>query len=72
MSTSVIRRLVAFLQRDGRTFCESCLTLRLMVASREAMREALKSDYVLLRLGLCPDCGGKKQVVVLRADKIAA
>jgi hypothetical protein len=72
MSTSVVRRLVAFLQRDGRTFCESCLTLRLMVASREAMREALKSDHFLVRLGVCPDCGGKRQVVALHIDKAAA
>jgi hypothetical protein len=67
-------RLAAFLQKHDGAYCESCLIERLLVASRAAMKAALEMNCFSIRIGVCPDCKTRKQVVGYRdkAGKAAA
>ena len=69
------QRIAAFLQKTGATFCDSCLIERLMIASRASFRAALESEGFTVRVGICPDCKTRKQVITCRpkdAKDIAA
>ena len=71
----IAQRLTAFLQkRNAAAYCESCLVERLLIASRTAMKAALETDRFTVRLGVCPDCKTRKQVIACRegAGKAAA
>ena len=61
------QRIAAFLQKTGGTFCDSCLIERLMIASRAAFRAALETDHFSVRVGVCPDCKTRKQVITCRS-----
>jgi hypothetical protein len=65
-------RIAAFLEKRSGAFCEACLVERLLVASRSAMRSALESERFSVRIGVCPDCKTRKQVISRRAGNIAA
>src|SRR3954469_12551717 len=60
------QRIAAFLQKTGATFCDSCLIERLMIASRASFRAALETEGFAVRVGLCPDCKTRKQVITCR------
>jgi len=60
------QRISAFLQKTGSTFCDSCLIERLMIASRAAFRAALETEGFQIRVGVCPDCKTRKQVIACR------
>ena len=66
------QRIASFLQKRNAAYCEACLVERLLVASRAAMKAALETEGFTIRLGVCPDCKTRKQVISNRADKIAA
>jgi hypothetical protein len=70
----ISHRLAAFLQKHNAAYCESCLVERLLIASRLAMKSALETDRFTVRLGVCPDCKTRKQVIACRdgAGKAAA
>ena len=71
----VAQRVEAFLQkRNAAAYCESCLVERLLIASRAAMKAAQETDRFTVRLGVCPDCKTRKQVIACRsgAGKAAA
>jgi hypothetical protein len=68
----IAQRIAAFLQKRNAAYCESCLTERLLIASRAAMRAALETSCFTIRLGICPDCKTRKQVIAYRADKSIA
>ena len=59
----IAHRLTAFLQKRDAAFCEACLIERLLVASRAGMKAALEMDCFTIRIGVCPDCRTRKQVV---------
>ena len=59
----ISHRLAAFLQKHNAAYCESCLVERLLIASRLAMKSALETDRFTVRLGVCPDCKTRKQVI---------
>lgn len=63
----VAQRVAAFLQKHNAAYCESCLIERLLVASRAAMKAALELDCFTTRIGICPDCRTRKQVISHRA-----
>ena len=65
----IAERIAAFLQKRNAAYCESCLVERLLVASRVAMRAALEMSCFNIRIGVCPDCKTRKQVIAYRADK---
>ena len=63
----ISQRIAAFLQkRNGAAYCESCLVERLLVASRLAMKAALETTSFTTRIGVCPDCKTRKQVIAYR------
>jgi hypothetical protein len=64
----VAQRVAAFLQKRNTAYCESCLIERLLIASRAAMKAALEMDCFSVRVGVCPDCKTRKQVILYRAD----
>jgi hypothetical protein len=66
------QRIAAFLQKRNAAYCEACLIERLLVASRAAMKAALEMDCFAIRVGVCPDCKTRKQVIMHRSGKIAA
>ena len=68
----IAQRIAAFLEKNHGGYCESCLIERLLVASRAAMKAALESDLFALRVGVCPDCKMRKQIVTYRSKNVAA
>jgi hypothetical protein len=64
----VAQRVATFLQKRNAAYCESCLIERLLIASRAALKAALEMDCFTLRVGVCPDCKTRKQVIIYRAD----
>jgi len=65
----VAQRISSFLQKRNAAYCESCLVERLLVASRAAMKAALEANCFSVRIGICPDCKTRKQVIAYRADR---
>ena len=65
----VAQRIAAFLQKRNAAYCENCLIERLLVASRAAMKAALETNCFSVRVGICPDCKTRKQVIAYRAEK---
>jgi hypothetical protein len=63
----IAQRVAAFLQKHDGAFCESCLIERLLIASRLAMKSALETHGFVTRVGVCPDCKTRKQVIAYRA-----
>jgi hypothetical protein len=64
---NIAQRVTAFLQKhNNAAYCESCLVERLLIASRAAMRAALAMDCFTTRVGVCPDCKTRKQVIARR------
>jgi hypothetical protein len=61
--SAIANRITSFLHRKQQPYCESCLVAHLMVASRDAMREALQSEHLTVRNGVCCGCRGRKRVV---------
>ena len=68
----VAHRIATFLQRRNAAYCETCLIERLLIASRAAMRAALDMNCFTARVGICPDCKTRKQVIAYRAEDVAA
>jgi hypothetical protein len=70
----IVHRVAAFLQKRDAAYCESCLVERLLIASRVAMKTAIETDRFTVRIGICPDCKTRKQVIACRsgAGKAAA
>ena len=70
----ISQRIAAFLQKRPGAYCESCLVERLLIASKVAMKGALETDRFSVRIGICPDCKTRKQVIACRdsADSKAA
>jgi hypothetical protein len=62
----IVQRVAAFLQKRNAAYCESCLVERLLIASRLAMKAALETDRFSTRIGICPDCKTRKQVIACR------
>jgi hypothetical protein len=62
----IVQRVAAFLQKRDAAYCESCLVERLLIASRLAMKAALETDRFTTRIGVCPDCKTRKQVIACR------
>jgi hypothetical protein len=62
----IVQRIAAFLQKRNAAYCESCLVERLLIASRAAMKAALETDRFSMRVGICPDCKTRKQVIACR------
>jgi hypothetical protein len=62
----IVQRVAAFLQKRNAAYCESCLVERLLIASRLAMKAALETDRFTTRIGVCPDCKTRKQVIACR------
>ena len=62
----IVQRVAAFLQKRNAAYCESCLVERLLVASRLAMKAALENNNFTTRIGVCPDCKTRKQVIGYR------
>jgi len=72
---TIAPRVLAFLKRQNASYCESCLIERLLIASRAAMRAALELNCFSVRIGVCPDCKTRKQVIASRSnssDNVAA
>lgn len=63
----VAQRVAAFLDKHGAAYCENCLVERLLIASRTALRTALETERFTVRIGVCPDCRTRKQVVGSRS-----
>jgi hypothetical protein len=70
----IAQRVEAFLRKRNAAFCESCLIERLLIASRATLKAALDMNCFTARLGVCPDCKTRKQVIGARssAGNIAA
>jgi hypothetical protein len=69
----IAQRIATFLQKRNAAYCESCLVERLLIASRAAMRAALDTSWFTVRIGICPDCKTRKQVIAYRdKDDVAA
>lgn len=64
----IVQRVAAFLQKRDGAYCESCLVERLLIASRAAMKAALETDRFSVRIGICPDCKTRKQVIACRSS----
>ena len=62
----ISQRIAAFLQKRNAAYCESCLIERLLIASRAAMKAALEMSCFATRIGVCPDCKMRKQVIAHR------
>ena len=67
----IAQRVLAFLQKRNAAYCEACLVERLLVASRTAMKAALEMDCFSVRIGVCPDCKTRKQVIDRRTGNRA-
>lgn len=65
---NIVERVAAFLQKRSAAYCESCLVERLLIASRTAMRAALETERFTSRIGICPDCKTRKQVIGCRTS----
>jgi hypothetical protein len=63
----IAQRVAAFLRKRNAAYCESCLVERLLIASRVAMKTALDSNCFSTRIGVCPDCRTRKQVIAARS-----
>lgn len=63
----IAQRVAAFLQKRNAAYCESCLVERLLIASKLAMKTALETDHFAVRIGVCPDCKTRKQVIACRS-----
>ena len=63
----IAQRVAAFLDKHGAAYCENCLVERLLIASRTALRTALETERFSIRIGVCPDCRTRKQVVGSRS-----
>ena len=63
----ITQRVAAFLQKRNAAYCESCLVERLLIASRLALKAALETDRFSTRIGICPDCKTRKQVIGCRS-----
>jgi hypothetical protein len=74
MPQHIAQRVAAFLQKHNAAYCENCLIERLLIASRAAMRAALETSCFTARIGICPDCRTRKQVIACngKAGKAAA
>lgn len=64
----IAQRLASFLRKRNAAFCESCLVERLLIASRATMKAALTMNCFDVRIGVCPDCRTRKQVIGCRSD----
>lgn len=64
----IVQRVAAFLEKRNAAYCESCLVERLLIASRAAMKAAIETDRFSTRIGICPDCKTRKQVIGCRSD----
>ena len=62
----IAQRVAAFLQKRNAAFCENCLVERLLIASRLAMKAAIETERFSTRIGVCPDCKTRKQVIAYR------
>jgi hypothetical protein len=62
----IAQRVAAFLQKRNAAYCESCLIERLLIASKAAMKGALEMSCFTTRIGICPDCKTRKQVIACR------
>jgi hypothetical protein len=62
----IAQRVAAFLQKRNAAYCESCLVERLLIASRLALKTAIETDRFTTRIGVCPDCKTRKQVIACR------
>jgi len=69
---ALAQRIAAFLRKRNAGYCETCLIARLLVASRAAMRAALEMDCFSVRVGVCPDCKTRKQVITCKAGSNVA
>jgi hypothetical protein len=64
----IAQRVAAFLEkRNNAAYCESCLVERLLIASRVAMKTAIETERFSTRIGVCPDCKTRKQVIACRS-----
>lgn len=63
---ALANRIASLLERQDTAYCEACLTGRLSVASRSAMRVALGEDIFSVRPGICPDCEMRRPIVAMR------
>ena len=68
----IAQRVAAFLQKRNAAYCEACLIERLLIASRAAMKAALETTCFSVRIGICPDCKTRKQVISHRRENVAA
>jgi hypothetical protein len=68
----IAQRVAAFLQKRNAAYCEACLIERLLIASRAAMKAALDTNCFTMRVGICPDCKTRKQVISHRKESVAA
>jgi len=62
----IAQRVMALLQKRNAAYCEACLVERLLIASRTALKAALELDCFTHRIGICPDCRTRKQVIATR------
>jgi hypothetical protein len=65
---NIAHRLAVFLQKHNAAYCENCLIERVLIASRLAMKAALETPGFSARLGVCPDCKTRKQVIAYRRE----
>jgi hypothetical protein len=63
----IAQRIAAFLEKHHGGYCENCLVERLLIASRAAMKAALEMEIFSHRVGVCPDCKMRKQIVSYRS-----
>ena len=68
----ITQRVATFLRKRNAAYCEACLVERLLIASRAAMKAALATNCFTVRVGICPDCKARKQVIAYRAENVAA
>jgi hypothetical protein len=68
----IAQRVTAFLQKHNAAYCESCLIERLLIASRLTLKAALQTDGFATRIGVCPDCKTRKQVISHRSQQAAS
>ena len=66
MPQHIAQRIATFLQKQNTAYCENCLVERLLIASRAGLRSALEMNWFTVRIGVCPDCKARKQVIACR------
>ena len=64
----IAQRVSAFLRKRNVGYCENCLIERLLIASRAAMKAAIEMNCFSVRIGVCPDCKTRKQVISCRSS----